>query len=200
MEEENIIVKVPVMQEQPSEGNQVVEGEPQSVPKGTKTDPALLLESLQEEREKRRIEAEKNKILEEELNKYKTLSVEQVAFSDEGKALEKKLDLMASELSEFKKEKVKQEVITSYPVLREKWEEFEDFRTENKGMNMKTAAKAFLVENGILETPRKGLEKTTGGSKVPTASGMTTEEIKQLRTTNFRKYQELIRNGQMKVE
>ncbi len=200
MEQNPNVVNDDLTNQQPSEGNPLVEGEPQSVPKGAKTDPALLLESLQEEREKRRIEAEKNKLLEEELNKYKTLSVEQVAFSDEGKLLEKKLDLMASELSEFKKEKVKQEVITSYPVLREKWEEFEEFRTENKGMNMKTAAKAFLVENGILETPRKGLEKTTGGSKVPTASGMTTEEVKQLRTTNFRRYQELIKNGQIKVE
>jgi hypothetical protein len=86
-------------------------------------------------------------------------------------------------------------------VLKDKWEELEELRSqsENKGMNLRTAAKAFLVENGLLEAPRKGLEKTTGGPRVPVSSGMTAEDVRILRETNFKKYQEMLEKGQIKI-
>ena len=91
-------------------------------------------------------------------------------------------------------------MIESHPQLKELWSDFEEFRSDpdNKGMNMKTSAKAFLVEKGILEPQRKGLEKPTGGPRAPVSTGMTTEDIKNLRETNFKKYEEMLAKGQIK--
>jgi len=175
---------------------EIIEEAPQ-IP-GSKTDPDLLLKSLQDEREKRRKEQEERIRLEEELKSYKT-SNETVAFSDEGKLLEQKMNSMLSEFSEMKTELSKKDLIINYPILKEKWSEFEEFRTDNKGMNIKTAAKAFLTENGLLEPKRVGLEKSNGGARTPTPTNMTSDEIKNLRTTNFKKYQELLKKGQIKI-
>ena len=88
------------------------------------------------------------------------------------------------------------------PILKEKWDEFEEFRSDpdNKGMNLRTAAKAFLVENGLIDAPRKGLEKSTGGTKVIPSSGMTAQEAENLMKNDFKKYQELIKKGQLKIQ
>lgn len=204
--EKNPVVNGEPTTPQPSEGtNQspVIEEGLTPVPPGSKTDPALLLKSLQEEKEKRRLQDEENKRLLEEIEVLKTSTPPiPEAFSDEGKLLESKILGLTKDLSEVRGELAKKDVLISHPVLKDKWEEFEEFRSnpENKGMNMRTAAKAFLVENGLFEPERKGLEKTTGGSRAPTASGMTAEQIKNLRTTNFKKYQEMLKNGQIKVE
>ena len=192
------VVNEPLTPAQPSEGTTgtSAQGEANvSAPAGSKTDSNLLLKSLQEEREKRRIVEGQ---LEEAL-KSPTLSEE--VFSDEGKVLEGELKTLKSELSEVKTELAKKDLLISHPILKETWAEFEEFRTspDNKGMNLKTAAKAYLVENGLLDVPRKGLEKPTGGDKVPMASGMTSDDVKTLRETNFKKYQELIRKGQLKI-
>ena len=95
----------------------------------------------------------------------------------------------------------KSEVIESHPELKESWSEFEKFREDedNKGMNLKTAAKAFLVEKGLLNPQRKGLEKSTGGTKAPQTSGMTSDEVKKLRETDFKKYRDMLIKGQIKV-
>ena len=115
--------------------------------------------------------------------------------------LDDPVDSLKSELSEIKQKLQKSEVIESYPILKETWQDFEEFRQlpDNKGMNMKTAAKSFLIEKGLLETPRKGLEKLTGGGHEPISSGMKTEDIKRLRETDYRKYSEMIRKGQLKI-
>src|SRR3990167_450168 len=105
-----------------------------------------------------------------------------------------------SEFDEVKQKLNRQEVIELHPQLKELWSDFEMFRSdpENKGMNMRTAAKSFLVEKGLLEPQRKGLEKPTGGPRIPISTGMTTEEIKNLRETNFKKYEEMLMKGQIK--
>ena len=105
-----------------------------------------------------------------------------------------------SEFDEVKQKLNKAEVVESHPQLKELWPDFETFRAdpENKGMNMKTAAKAFLVEKGILEPQRKGLEKPTGGPRAPIQTGMTSEDVKNLRETNFKKYEEMLKKGQIK--
>lgn len=119
------------------------------------------------------------------------------AFSDEGKALQGEIRALTSELSNVKGELSKKDVLIAHPILKEKWTEFETFRADpdNKGMNLKTAAKAFLVENGLLDTPRKGLERTTGGERIAPSTKMTPEEIKTLRETNFKKYTEYLEKG-----
>src|SRR3990167_1286136 len=169
---------------------------------GSKTEPTELLKSLQEEREKRRLAEEKAKLVEEELNTIKSsVPSESEAWSDEGKVLESKIRSLTSELSEVKGELTKKDILIANPMLKDMWEEFETFRddSENKGMNMRTAAKAFLTEKGLLEPKRQGLEKPTGGPKqTPSYGTMTADEAKDLREKNPRKYREMIVKDQIK--
>ena len=108
---------------------------------------------------------------------------------------------LKNEVSEIKQKLHKSEVLESYPQLKEVWKEFESFREEpdNKGMNLKTSAKAFLVEKGLLEKQRIGLEKPTGGGHAPISSGMSSDEVAKLRDTNYREYVRKLRNGDIKI-
>lgn len=127
---------------------------------------------------------------------------ESEAWSDEGKVLEGKMKAQGSELSELKQKLAKMEVLESHPMLKDMWTELEDFRNdpENKGMNLKTAAKSFLIEKGLLEPKRKGLEAPTGGPKAtPSYGTMTTDEAKDLRENNPRKYREMLVKDQIKI-
>lgn len=114
----------------------------------------------------------------------------QSEFSDEGKALQ-------GEIKSIKESLAKRDLLDTNPILKDKWKEFEEFRADpdNKGMNMKTAAKAFLTESGLLEVRREGLEAKTGGDRIPPKMGMTPEEAENLRTTNWRGYQEALSKG-----
>lgn len=107
---------------------------------------------------------------------------------------------LSGELSEVKAKLAKTEVIESYPLMKESWSDFESFRElpDNKGMNMKTAAKAFLTEKGLLEPVRKGLERPTGG-KAPVTIGMSTDDVKRLRETSPKKYYDMLKKGQIKI-
>ncbi len=160
---------------------------------GSKTDSELLLKSLQEEREKRRVLEEEN------LQLRTSVIIEQDAVSDEGKLLEQKIKTVENELREVKQESAKKDLLLAHPELKDAWNDFETFRQdpENKGMNMRTAAKAYMIENGLLDAPRKGLETTTGGTRTPLQTGMTAEDVKNLRTNNPRKYRDMLEKGQI---
>ena len=169
----------------------VVPEEAAGTPKaGAKTAPNLLLKSLQDEREQRRIAEARVQELEESI----TSSVS----SDTG---DEDLSVIKSEVADLKRRLQKSDVLEAYPELKDKWADFEEFRAdpENKGMNMKTAAKSFLVEKGLIETKRQGLEKPTGGTRAPLSSGMSVDEVKTLRETNYKKYVELLGKGQIKI-
>ena len=105
-----------------------------------------------------------------------------------------RVDKLEEEISSLKSSLNKRDVLDTYPALKDMWPEFEEFRDspENKGMNLKTASKAFLLDKGLLEAPRKGLEKATGGPRTPVSSGMSTEEVKRLRETDYKKYLEMV--------
>ena len=183
---EEIVKDVPVIEEP------IVE-ETKPVLSGDKTPPNLLLASLQEEREKRKELEDRIALLES--------STSSDVFSDEGKALQGEIKTLKSELSEIRADNTKKDVLMSYPVIKEKWEEFETFRAdpENKGMNLRTAARAFLLDNGLLEPTRKGLEKPTGGQRIPVSQDISAEDIKTLRETNFKKYSDMLEKGLIKV-
>lgn len=108
---------------------------------------------------------------------------------------------LKAEISDIKGKLAKSEILEAHPELKELWNDFESFRNEpeNKGLQLKTAAKAFLIEKGILEPKRKGLEKPTGGQRTPLSSGMSSEELKKLRETDFKKYREMLKKGQIKL-
>lgn len=203
--ENEIVVKEPLTTEQPSEGTYSPvspEEHTPANPAGSKTDSELLLISLKEEREKRRLESERANLLEQELEQLKSSTLPDEAFSDEGKLLESKISSLGKDLSDVRSELAKSKLISTNPIFKEKWSEFEEFHAhpDNKGMNLNTAAKAFLVENGLLEPTRKGLEQPTGGTRTPLTTGMTAEDIKTLRETNYKKYQEMVIKGLIKIE
>ena len=108
---------------------------------------------------------------------------------------------LKDDVSELKAELGKSKVLERYPELKEIWNEFEEFRAdpENKGMNLNTAAKAFRVEKDLLEPRREGLEKPTGGDPASISSGMSVEEVSKLRNTDYKKYREMIKKGQIKI-
>jgi hypothetical protein len=113
-----------------------------------------------------------------------------------------RLGKLESELREMKAKQTRSEVFESFPQLKDVQSEFETYLAdpENKGMNVKTAAKAFLTEKGLLEAPpRKGLERPTGGDRQPIQQGMSVADAETLRKTDFKKYRELVKKGQLKV-
>lgn len=143
---------------------------------------------------------ERAKKLEAKIKELETLQTpSEDVFSDEGKLLKKELDATRAEIAEMRAESARKDLQSSNPIFREKWDEFEAFREnpENKGMNLRTAAKAFLAEKGFLEAPRKGLEKPTGGDRKPMQTGMTSEDKLELMKNNPKEWQRLIREGKI---
>lgn len=183
-----------VVTEQPNPAEVVTEVVPRP---GDKTEPNLLLKSLREEREK-------TDRLEAELKALKQTTTESgEVYSDEGKALLKKISALETQLSAKQQAEILQGVTSTYPVLKDKQAEFEQFMADNPGMRTETAAKAFLVENDLLETPkpRKGLENNSGGGRVPVQSdGMSAKEADDLRVNNFREYSKRIKAGTLIIK
>ena len=155
---------------------------------GSKTDPALLLESLKEERAKRKELEDRIALLESSAAPDNSAELE--TLRSELKERDEKID-------ELTKGSDKKDLLITYPILSDKWDDFETFVNDpdNAGMSIKTAARVFLTENGLLDQQRKGLEDTRGGDRTPTPTKMTTEEIADLRKNNFKRYQELLSKG-----
>lgn len=190
------VVKIPPTTEQPLDGTSgaVIPEETTPPSSGSKTDSALLLKSLQEEREKRRL-------LEEEISQLKSSITPDTEFeSDEGKLLKKQISSLEEKVTAIEEEKNVEKLFNQYPVLRESADKFKEFRqAEHPKAKLESVAKLFLAENGLLETPRKGLETPTGGSRVPSNPTMTAEEIANLRKNDYRKYVQMLKNGLIKV-
>lgn len=185
---------------------EIVEGpEPQNTPEGTTpsveestvTLSKAELEALQHKAEVSSQNFERAKKAETKLRELESISFTEVP-SDEDAGRVAKLE---SDMAEIRARDAKRDVIESNPILKEHWNDFESFREseENKGMNLKTAAKAYLTEKGLLEPKRIGLEKPTGGTRAPVSVGMTAEEVKNLRETDFRKYTDMLMKGQIQV-
>lgn len=162
--------------------------------KGTKTPDNNLFAALQEERRLRKEAELRAKELE-------TAPSEEI-YSDEGKVLRKEILTLKSQLDSIAEERELEGVKSQYPALRDKSSEFDEFRKEYPRHKLDNVAKIFLAENGLLaEVPtRKGLEKTVAGPKTPTPTGMTSEDVANLRKNNYPKYVELLRTGQLKPE
>lgn len=141
---------------------------------------------------------ERVKKLEEKIKEMEAKSSSDVLL-DEPDVVEK----MASELSELKAKEAKRDVLEAHPELKEAWGDFEQFYADpdNAGMKITTAAKAFLVEKGISsDSPRKGVEKPTGGTRKPVQSGTTLEDVENIRKNNSSKYRDMLKKGQIKFK
>jgi hypothetical protein len=162
----------------------VVEPRETSEP-GAKTDPTLLLKSLKEEREKRRK-------LEEQIE---LLQTPKEAFSDEGKLLE-------SKIKELDEKIALNDTIALFPALKDKSSEFTEFKKDYPGVAVDKLAKLFLAEKELLDTApdRKGLEPASGGVRTPPKTGLTSEEVGDMRMNNHRKYMKLLHEGKIKLD
>lgn len=189
------VVNEPLTPAEPSQGNQptVIKEEITPPAPGSKTPSELLLESLKEEREKRRI-------LEEEISLLKSSIPSDEVFSDEGKAILKRIESFEQKFSALEEEKILERTLNQFPALKEMTSDFLEYRkSEHPRAKLESVAKLFLVEKGLLEPQRKGLEKPTGGQRTPEPQGMSSEDIKNLRTTDYRKYVDMLKKGLIKV-
>ncbi len=157
---------------------------------GSQTDSALLLTKLQDERKKRRD-------LEDEIQTLKGAppapASTQPAPTD--------LATLSAEIETLKKDGVRKDLFLEFPLLKERSADFDKYVSdpENAGMSLKTATKAFMVENGLGAPRRPGLEKPTGGDRVPPSTGMTVDDIRILRETNYKKYIDMLQKGLIKI-
>lgn len=192
---DDVVKPQPVTTEASSEAVQTQEpvaavAEPQATQPGEKTDPALLLKSLQEERAKR-------KALEEQLALQSNNTPSDDVFSDEGRAIvDKFVKPLEQELKTLREQNELKDIYAQYPDLKGLSSEFDEYRKEYPRHKMGNVAKLFLTEKGLLDAPRKGLEKTTGGQRSPVPS-MTSEDSENLRKTNYKKWKEMLLKDQL---
>lgn len=159
---------------------------------GSSTPESNLLAALKEERARR-------KELEDKLNNLNTTNPTDEVYSDEGKMLAERIRQLEARDKAREDAVALERLQTQYPALKEVSEEFNEFQKDYPRHKLENVAKLFLTEKGLLDTPRKGLEKPTGGPRVPLNLGMTVEEVENLRKNDWRKYQELLRKDQLKI-
>lgn len=157
-----------------------------------KTPPNELLAALHEERELRKQAEQKLKDYE---SGHSSPSADTEPVSEEGKVLKSQIDSMAVELSAIKRERENDALFANYPQLKDKKEDFIKFREGYTDTPPETVAKIFLAEHDLLEPKRKGLERPTSGPKTAPTAKYTPEEIDRIRTTQPRRFIELIRSG-----
>jgi hypothetical protein len=158
-------------------------------------------DALHQERQKRKeLEA---KLLEIKLKETSAPEPADETYSDEGRALKNQIDLLNAKVSSYEKKEEESKVYSSYPIIKDKKDEFQDYLEENPELSLEKAAKLFIFENNLSTAPvpeRKGLERPTGGSKKTSSKGYTEEDVKRLRETEPRKYIKLIRAGKLNPE
>lgn len=168
--------------------------------KGAKTPEPNLYAALEEERRLRKEADARAKEAEAQLAQKPEIVVQaEDIYSDEGKVLKNQIGQLSSKLDDIQKERDLERLYATYGVLKDKSSEFNEFAKDYPRHKLDTVAKLFLAENGLLEeaTPRKGLERPTAGHKDTKPTGMATDDVANLRKTNYTKYLELLRNGQI---
>lgn len=181
----------------PASDPTVTQAPSQPVP-GSKTPAENLLAALQEEREMRkRAEAEK-KDLEDKLNQSNAERSFETGQQDVA-AIKEEVVTLQNKLSSIEEQRELDTLITSRPELREHLEAFNEYRKDYPRHKLENVAKLFMVEKGLSigTPPRQGLETPTGGDRTPAKSKLSSEEIKKLRETDFRKYLSLVVSGQI---
>lgn len=160
---------------------------------GEHTDPALLLKSLQKEREeKRRLEAELEAAQQALLGLGGEASPD--GSSDEGRVLQSQIDVLNEKL-------VLKETVEKFPVLKGNEADFLEFRKTYPGVAFENIAKLYISEKGLDDgkKTRKGLEPVSGGSRAPVQAALSVEDIEDLRKNDYRRYQKLLREGKIKI-
>ena len=171
------------------EGQEVVieetPSQPSKPPKGF-----VPYDALREERDKTELLERKLAETEQEVAELKTsLSPEEE---------DPKVSALAKQVTELREERELEKVIGVNPKLKEFETELKEFRQEHPRAKWETVAKLFLVEKGLLEAPRQGLETTTGGGTTTPRTQWTFEKMADLRKTNYKQYADLLQAGEFK--
>lgn len=126
-------------------------------------------------------------------------SSEELELLTDDEVTRKEIGLLKQELASFKENQQLAKVADLYPAIKEKSDEFNEFRAEYPGIALDKVAKIFVAEKGYGEQlkPRIGLEKPTGGSKANLKSGFSQDEVKRLRETQPRRYEQMLRSGKL---
>ena len=190
--EEQVTSTEPVKEEVPQEPIPTEETPAEE----TKVDPAELQEKNRQLYERAKKAETEAKELKTKLKDLEESPSENFFEGDE------QVSTLTKRLSALEEKTELDSLYGKYPVLKDKYDEFNDFREEYPKHKLENVAKLFLVESGILggEQPRQGLERPTGGAKTPPSTGkMTTEDVARLRTTNYEAYRKLLREGKVQI-
>lgn len=179
----------------PSEVTPDADGAPAGAPitdpePGEKTDPKLLLKSLQDEREKKKLLEKQLADKEQELLEARE-GTEGVS-SAKVEKLQGQIDVLNETLS-------LRDIVDAQPLLKGHESEFNEFRKAYPGVDMAAAARLFISEKGLAPATRKGLEPNGGGPRVPLKEGLSAEDVEDLRKNDHRKYSKLVREGKIKL-
>jgi hypothetical protein len=187
---------------QPAEGVKTEAEEPQGeetpkveIPKGY-----VPYDALHAERAKRKETETRLKVLEDQLKTKEPSTPEnEEIYSDEGKALKSQIDILKGQISSYEKKEEEAKVLSAYPILKDKQDEFRDYLEDNPQLSHDQAVKLFLINNNLVaeQAPvSKGLERPTGGSKKAEPK-FSEADVKRLRETEPRKYIKLLRSGKL---
>lgn len=131
--------------------------------------------------------SKKNFVLEQKLNQVHSVVLE----SKNDREWTEKLDRFVEEV----------EILETFPSLSEKKAEFKKFamKPTHRGIPLEVLAKSFLFDAAETPIPPGGgsmLESGGGGSLPPTKPAqLTAEQIATLRTTDYKRYRELVKSG-----
>lgn len=161
---------------------------------GSKTDPALLLQAVQDERKKRQ-EAE------DEIKRLQDVISSGDSSNEEVRGMKGQIDELKSTIHGLTRTNELTKLEVKFPALKDKGTEFTSYLNDpqNAGMSLETAAKAFLIDNNLMDTPpiRKGMEAPSGGGRQAAPQGLTFAEISEVRKNNPRKYSQMLREGKL---
>lgn len=178
------------------EQEQIEEGKQETPGQDIKTPNNELYAALKEERTKRKELAKDLQELKDSLDSSKPKEEE---VEEEVDAVDARIKALEDELKSSKEENKLASLQSSYPALKDKAEEFEEYRNDNPGLPLEAAAKSFLVDNNLLSSKpkRKGVEQPTGGAKDAPKAGYSSEDIKNLRENYPRRYTKLLQEGKI---
>lgn len=159
--------------------------------------------SLQEQKEHWREKYDKD--IGERPNPSSSMDISNSGSDDDVDDTRKRIVSLENQVRVDREERTLEKLQREYPALGDKLSEFKDFREEkHPRMELENAVKIFLVENNLLGTvkqvERPGLEKPSGGSRTPAKPGMSKEDVKNLRENDYRRYERMIINGEIKPD
>lgn len=134
-----------------------------------------------------------------DINNQKPPVIDDDSMSDEGRSLKANIASLEAKLASMETVQTIDKLAVQYPAIKDKQDEFEEFRSEYPGLALEKVAKIFVMEKGYNEqiNPKIGLEKATSGAKSQQKQGLSMDEVKRLRESQPRRYQQMLKDGRI---